>query len=53
MGRDGFDELKWVALEEGGKYNVLHNAGINVWTGRVDWRHKGPLTLCDSVISHN
>ena len=33
---DGFNELKWVASEEGGKYNVLHNAGINVWTGRVD-----------------
>ena len=24
-----------MALEEGGKYNVLHNAGINVWTGRA------------------
>ena len=24
-----------MALEEGGKYNVLHNAGINVWTGRT------------------
>ena len=20
---------------EGGKYNALHNAGINVWTGRA------------------
>ena len=24
-----------MALEEGGEYNVLHNAGINVWTGRT------------------
>ena len=24
-----------MALEEGGKYNLLHNAGINVWTGRA------------------
>ena len=24
-----------MALEEGGKYKALHNAGINVWTGRA------------------
>ena len=24
-----------MALVEGGKYNALHNAGINVWTGRA------------------
>ena len=38
VGWGGMVLMSWSGWRrrKGGKYNVLHNAGINVWTGRVD-----------------